>query len=245
MTGIVLEIQGEKSIILKDDGSYTKLTTQPQWRQGDVITIKNRNITSSLSILAASILLLLIIGSGGYTFYYTEASMISIDVNPSIELQLNSFDRVISTVSYNKSGEQLLENIDINNKKYEEAVKIIMEAPEIEALLSDDPYLIFAVQAKGEKKETSLLNTVKETSYNALSHHNHDVNKIEYTIVDKDLVSEAHSYGVSSGKYTLLLELKETAPTIDIDQYCHSSINEIKDEIHNHHQTQDNHHSHH
>ena len=47
-------------------------------------------------------LLLVIAGWRGYSAYFTAVFTISVDVNPSIELDVNRFDEVISVAAYNQ-----------------------------------------------------------------------------------------------------------------------------------------------
>ena len=41
---------------------------------------------------------------GGHWLYFTPTARISIDVNPSIELEINRFDKVVSVDAYNDDG---------------------------------------------------------------------------------------------------------------------------------------------
>ena len=52
----------------------------------------------ALPIIACFIFLLF--SFSGYGLYFTKTSIISIDINPSIELNINRFDRVISINKY-------------------------------------------------------------------------------------------------------------------------------------------------
>ena len=69
--------------------------------------------------------LFMLIGFGGYRLYFTEASVISVDINPSLELNLNPFDRVISVKGYNKDGENPAEEADVKFMDYKEALEEI------------------------------------------------------------------------------------------------------------------------
>ena len=59
---------------------------------------------------------------GGHWIYFTPTVEISIDINPSIELGINRFDRVVSFASYNEDGQKLLDSLDIKFMDYSEAV---------------------------------------------------------------------------------------------------------------------------
>lgn len=53
-------------------------------------------------------ILLLAVGIGSFWWIQTPVSYVSIDVNPSVELALNRFDRVVSAKAYNTEGEEIL-----------------------------------------------------------------------------------------------------------------------------------------
>ena len=51
--------------------------------------------------LAAAFACLCLLFTGGYWLYFTPTATISIDINPSIELGVNRFNRVVSVEGYN------------------------------------------------------------------------------------------------------------------------------------------------
>ncbi len=76
--------------------------------------------------LAVSLACLLVFagsGFGGYQLYYAEAATISIDVNPSIELGINRWGRVVEEVPYGRDGEMVLRQVSLRHLEYEEALK--------------------------------------------------------------------------------------------------------------------------
>ena len=53
----------------------------------------------------------------GYSWVQRPVSYVSIDVNPSIELALNRFDRVVYAAAYNLEGEEILNGLSLKGKK--------------------------------------------------------------------------------------------------------------------------------
>ena len=72
----------------------------------------------------------------GYKVLKTPVSYISIDVNPSLELELNCFARVITAQAYNEEAKSILEEISVRGEKYTEAIEIIMESEEMSGYLT-------------------------------------------------------------------------------------------------------------
>ena len=82
---------------------------------------KKRHITFKYKTAAVmACLFLFILSAGGLKLYFTPTSVISIDINPSIELGVNMFDRIISVKGYNDDGNELADliNVKYTNYKY-------------------------------------------------------------------------------------------------------------------------------
>lgn len=78
------------------------------------------------TVAAVLAVVVLLFGVGGYMSYFSTTALVSIDVNPSIELQINRYNRVISADSFNQDGADLLEQVNIQNMPYTDAVKAIL-----------------------------------------------------------------------------------------------------------------------
>lgn len=87
-------------------------------------------------VLACCFILLLSLG--GYWLYFIPTSYISIDVNPSIELGINRFDKVVSVEGYNADGEALAAALDIKYLDYDAALEQVLASDAVSACLSQD-----------------------------------------------------------------------------------------------------------
>ncbi len=93
-------------------------------------------------------LLLLLAGWGGYRLYFTPTSLISIDINPSMELEVNRFDRVIAVRGYNPDGEALASSMNVKYLDYAEAVERVLDDPRVGEYLSGDAILSIVVAGR-------------------------------------------------------------------------------------------------
>ena len=75
------------------------------------------------------------IGLGGYFSYFTEASVISVDINPSIELSVNIYGRVISATGINEDGEALLADVSVDHMDYAYAIVDMLNSESFQAFL--------------------------------------------------------------------------------------------------------------
>ena len=94
--------------------------------------------TAKYKVLASAFACVALLLFGGYWLYFTPTVEISIDVNPSIELGVNRFNRIVSLESYNEDGQALLDSLDIRFTEYSDAVTQIIESENICLLYTSD-----------------------------------------------------------------------------------------------------------
>ena len=79
-------------------------------------------------------------GVGGYSIYRRPVSYISIDVNPSIELAINRFDKVVSAKGYNADGQDILQHVPLKNISYMQAIDRLMQDAYYSRFLNKDSH---------------------------------------------------------------------------------------------------------
>lgn len=80
---------------------------------------------------AVACLVLLVVGIGGYQFYFTPTPVLSIDINPSLELGVNRFDKVVSVQSYNEDGQALADILELKYLDYRDALEELLASPDM------------------------------------------------------------------------------------------------------------------
>jgi hypothetical protein len=182
-------------------------------------------------VACASLFLLLIIGTSSYNYYFTESAYIDIDVNPSIELTVNRFNRVIDAYAYNKDGKQVLTGLDVKHKSYDDAVEILMKEMNQSGYLKKDSLLSATVRTDWE--ESSRLERLERTIRNMMKKTRNHL-KHEVYAVDIATKEHAHNENVSPAKYLAIMELQKIAPDATVEGCRSHSISEIRDEISTH-----------
>lgn len=165
------------------------------------------------------IILIFVSGIAGYRLIQTPVSYVSIDVNPSIELTLNRYDRVLSAAAYNAEGAEILENLSLDWKKYEDAVNLIVESNNMTNYLTEESELIFTIAADPDKTGR-LTKAVKSIS-------GHTGHRCQSYHTDTGIVSKAHDNGLSLGKYYAYLQLCQYDDSVTIDDCKDMSTSEI------------------
>lgn len=171
------------------------------------------------AVCACLILLLL----GGHWLFFTPTSEISIEINPSIELSVNRFDRVISVNSLNVDGDELKAALDIKYRSYTDAIERILENEKISALLAGDNIMTITVTGRDMAQSAEILSGIELCTADRANTYCH------YSSPDE--VAAAHSEGLSCGKYEAYMQLKALDPGIRAEDVRDMTMREIYDLI--------------
>lgn len=172
---------------------------------------------------AAACILTLVLAAGGYFSYTIPAAAVSIDVNPSVELQVNIYGKVIDVKGYNDDGVLLTDELSVNHSNYADAISTILETEEVKSCIASDGLLEITVTSGWEKNAEKMRECISDET-------GIDIENI-YCMADQAEVEEAHSAGISFGKYRAYLELHEINPEITVDDIRDLTMREIRDMI--------------
>lgn len=184
-------------------------------------------------IVAVAFVLILITGLFSYTQYTTEAAYLDIDANPSIELTLNKYDRVIGVYAYNADGEEILEKVDVKNKSYQDALKVLIDELFAQGYISDSELFTATLQTRNKQTEQEQLNALQayiETLFAAKK----AAPAQDVFTVDAKTKSHAHDENLTPAKYLAIQQLQAEDPTVTIDSCRNHTIGEIKRQTHEH-----------
>lgn len=174
-------------------------------------------------IYAAACVCTLLMLFGGRWLFFTPTAEISIDINPSIELGINRFDRVISVKGFNKEGQELSGGLDIKYKNYAEAMEQILHDDSIAQLLSHDEVMTITVISSDGEQSAEILAGVETCAAKQ--------NNTYCYLARPEEVASAHEMGFSCGKYRAFLELQLLAPDIDPETVQGMTMREIRELI--------------
>lgn len=229
--GIIFKIEGRKAIVLQADGSFIAIHAKTGWKAGQTVVIPAAiNRVRPILAAAACFSLILLGGFGWRWLSTTPVAWISLDVNPSIELCVNRFERVISATALNIEGERIIEQIPVENLAYTQALANILRAEETGAYFTANADLVVTVFSADAQAQTDLLASLQavvrtETAYASAQM------QTEYYAVDENTLHGAHTHGMTAGRYMYLQALQALAPETDITAFSHHSISQIKEEI--------------
>ena len=163
-----------------------------------------------------------ILGFGG-KIYFTPTSVISIDINPSIELSINRFNHVIDVEGYNEDGIEFASSLDVKFEKYENAIDDILNSETVTSCLSNDGLLSIAVVEMDESQSSDIYSYISSCTAGNKNMHCYEIN-------EKD-AENAHLLGLSCGKYMAYETLLKYTDEFTPEEINSMTMREIRDLI--------------
>ena len=202
----------------------------------EVMKTKN-NTKRYLKGAIAACLALAIMGGGGayYTRACTVSTVVSLDVNPSIELKINSLEKVISCSALNDEAKDVLAEMeggkDLKGTDIDVAVNALIGALVRHGYLdSISSAILVSVEDKDSERAAKLRQSVTETVDSVLSANSSAASVLSQTVSkDKKLDELAKKNNISGGKAALVEKVREINPSLEFEALSALSVEELKD----------------
>jgi hypothetical protein len=143
----------------------------------------------------------------------------------NIELGINRWGRVIEEVPYGRDGETVLREVSLRHLEYEEALERLIGSEAMQDYLKKDALLSITLENRGS---SDLLLENLQICVDTTLRQCHSQARTEYVSVDGHMCREAHSLGMSVGKYYAIQELLTADPQATLDEFRDKSMKEIK-----------------
>ena len=186
-TGLVLNIENNTATLVTSSGEFVKvIASKSKPKIGETYSgavKKENNYLRYLATVAA--LLIIFIGGGGTAYaYYTPTATVLISINPSIELKINRFDKIIKVSPKNTDGETLLKSVKLKNKNIDEALTLVVEQAKKDNFINED----YIAQGK----------TISVKIYSNNSNKIINIDKFEKTIDENKINTDIDNNGEKS-----------------------------------------------
>ena len=205
--------------IQADEAFEKKLMTKVAKRRS---TIKAAGFYRKAIAATATCLLVLCLGLVGYYLYFTPVTVISVDVNPSVELGINRFDKVVSIEAFNDEGEKIVNSVKVQHLNYKDAVDKLLDTTDFSKYAESEGLVYLTVFGDNTESDIVAEGLAEHTRSRSDVHCSHSLNKE---------TKNAHSNGLSMGKYEAYLELKSVDPNVTVDEVKGLTMRQIKDRI--------------
>ena len=185
MQGVVMEIKEDRCVVLKKDGTFAEIPNR-NYTVGQTVTLSRSAVRRSLSLAAC--LAVVCLAGAGYHLYFTPASYIYLDINPSIRLDLNCFERVIDVVPLNEDAETLLADSTIGKGKVSDCMSAIVSACREQNYLNEDNTDVEV----SVRTDNARLETVVEDTSSAIQQENLEVSVYQMDESENESAIEHH-----------------------------------------------------
>ena len=207
-------------------------------RKGTVIPMATKKTTKKRwTALAAACLALVLLGGGGifYQQAHAVASVVSLDVNPSIELKVSKNEKVLACTPLNEDAKAILADMgdgaDLKGAKLDVAVNAIVGSLVRNGYLNSiSSAIMISVEdndtARAEKLQRELTSTVD----GVLQTSEARASVLTQTLTqDAGLEQQARENSISTGKAALVNRVLALNPALKFDALAKLSVEELKD----------------
>lgn len=179
---------------------------------------------------AAAVFLLLVFGASGiYRLNYAVASTVSLDVNPSIEIQVNQKNTVLRVTALNEDGKIVIGNMDFKGSKLDVTVNALIGSMLRNGYLTELANSILVSVTSSDPAKSAELQAQLTEEINALLRTDTFEGAVLSQTVSSDAALQqlADSYGITTGKAQLIQQLITQNPLHTFEELVPLSINEL------------------
>ena len=232
MKAVIVDVGEKYSIALNKKGQFVKIKNNAHLKVGYEVDAPAPSslITNTMRIASVAASLLFISGIGlGYYFINAPYSYVDVDINPSIEITSNIFDRIIKIEALNDDGKNILKLDKYNNESVGEGVQNIIKRAAEKGYIKNDVQnvILVTVSSKDEKKVENIKTDVSASI---------DVKKVVKAGTSTEVMMEsttlekhdsARKMGMSPGKLSLIEEVIKEKPGLKIDDLKNKPVRDL------------------
>ena len=207
-------------------------------RKGTVIPMTTKKTTKrKWTSLIAACLAVMLLGGGGLFYQRANAvaSVVSLDVNPSIELKVNRSEKVLVCTPLNEDAKAILADMgngaDLKGAKLDVAVNAIVGSLVRSGYLNSiSSAIMISVEDKDTARAEKLQRELTSTVDGVLQTSESRASVLTQTLTqDAGLTQQARENSISTGKAALVNRVLALNATLKFDALAKLSVEELKD----------------
>ena len=203
-------------------------------KMDNITTIKPNKRKHVLRYIAAAAAFLLIVGCAFGLIRNADAknvyTTVMIDVNPSVQINANKNERVLSVTPLNRDGEVIIGELDFSGSTIDVAVNAVIGSMLKHGYITETRNAILISVMSKDKAEAAELNSKLYTEVNAqLSASAIDASVLSQDMTDSNTESNrlADEYGISCGKAQLIDTIITSGHPYTFEELAHMSISAL------------------
>lgn len=207
-------------------------------RKGTVSSMKaNHTIKKKWATLVAACLAVILLGGGGVLYQQANAaaSVVSLDVNPSIELRVSRSEKVLACAPLNEDAKAILADMgggaDLEGAKLDVAVNAIVGSLVRNGYLSSiSSAIMISVEDKNTARAEKLQRELTDAVDGVLQTSDAKASVLTQTLTqDAAREQQARENSISTGKAALVNRVLAINPALQFDALAKLSVEELKD----------------
>ena len=170
-----------------------------------------------------------VFGIGSPGIFIGADSVITLDVNPSISLTVNTNEKIVDAEGLNEDGVTVLDDMDLEGVDMDVAVNAVIGSMLQKGYLNDlQNVVLVSVENTDEEKSAELQEQISSVINSAFQNGNLDGAVLSQSVDDTDELEQiAREYGISLGKAALIQEVIAQDSTLTVEELAPLSITEI------------------
>ena len=185
---------------------------------------RNKRFVSAIA--GAAFALLICFGMIG--LYNENFQTVYIDINPSVALKLNRFERVIGVEFLNEDAKALLSSAKLVGRDATDAVQTVISACDSAGYVKNDSEIYISASAKEEQKSEKLLQKLKGSAENMRGEKDETYSVSTYN-AKKDEKKDFEKESISPAKYKLIDEIIDEDSRYTIEELKGKTMAELRD----------------
>lgn len=227
--GCVLSLEKGYAIVMTESAEYMRVAVKNGLAVGAHIVFTNEDIfrdkraVTAKALRSAAAFAILLFAAAVQFFYSNDnvagrniAAVVSLDINPSIELEINTKGEVVSTISLNEDGNSIVDG-ELDKKPVVEVLCKLLENAEAKGYLDhNENYILISLSAINKEVELNLEDIEEKVS--RFANGSSRFTNISFMFVQgsKTILEEARQNGISPGRYYLYEKLIEEQKNLTV-----------------------------
>lgn len=243
--GIVMEVSAKKVVVMTPDGRFEKVPAAKRGCQiGEEIVFAPRSVgfrnpalAAASTFAAAAVLCIVLLATLPNALAdKSVVAYVSIDINPSVEVGVDSRRTVREINGLNPEGAALIQGLEAQGEELDVFTEKLLQKAEEQKYLQKEGDIIIAstvVNEQGKLDDSLLSEHMKQTVLTHIikEHPDQPVNvQVTALVAPKEVREEAKKSGVSTGKYSVYLNAKNSGFELKIDDLKTDSVHNIAKE---------------
>lgn len=248
--GCIIEVRKETMIVMTSDCDFCEMQKRQAVEEGMEIEFHRREIISpkprtfaSFPLVAAAIILFFI--TSIYGFHYWDimnqsVAMVTVDINPSIQLEINHKNQVLHVLALNEEAKALPLS-SLKKKSLEEALDIVLQEARNKGYIlhEEENYILVTSVALKEDKENNIeLVNILEKAKEKMEEKASQEGEIVWVInqqANRATLIKAEEENISVGKLKLYEALQAISDSeVNLEEIRNTKVKElikIKDDL--------------